>query len=111
VLAWLLLMTLWLPAINQRNTYRDLAEQIAARLPAGQACVTPVALGRAQRAMLQYFGGLPLAASDPACAWRIEQVSGAAARRPAEPPPGWVLVWEGARPRDRDELLRLYRQP
>ena len=111
VLAWLLLMTLWLPAINQRNTYRELAAQIAARLPAGQTCITPVALGRAQRAMLQYFGGLPLAESDPACRWRIEQVSGAAARRPANLPMGWMLVWEGARPRDRDELLRLYRQP
>jgi 4-amino-4-deoxy-L-arabinose transferase-like glycosyltransferase len=111
VLAWLLLMTLWLPAIDHRNTYRAVAGQIAARLPADEHCVHTDALGRAQRASLHYFGGLRLAAAGERCDWLLVAHTGESARSAAPARPGWELVWEGSRPRDRGERLRLYRRP
>ena len=45
VLAWFLLMTLWLPAFNERNTYRDVAQRAAQSLPEGYDCVDVRSLG------------------------------------------------------------------
>lgn len=110
VLAWVLLMTLWLPAFNQRNTYRDLATRIAAELPPDYDCLETRQLGLAQRATLQYFGALRMAKPAMPCQWQLAQEMGAAAGRPAAPAAGWAFVWQGARPRDTDEMLRLYRR-
>lgn len=111
VLAWLLLMTLWLPAIDHRNTYRAVSEQVAARLPALYDCVQTQGVDRAQRASLHYFGSLRLAGQpDQTCGWLLVTDQGEAARAPARELQGWALNWEGARPRDRDQRLRLYRR-
>jgi hypothetical protein len=111
VLAWLLLMTLWLPAIDHRNSYRRAAEQLATHLPADHDCVETRSLDRAQRASLAYFGALRLAAgADPRCGWLLVADSGEQARAPAAAREGWSLAWEGGRPRDRGERLRLYRR-
>jgi len=110
VLAWFLLMTLWLPVFNQRNTYREVSQQAAAALPAGYDCVATRGLGRAQRATLYYFGSLRFGAPAQRCGWLLVQDEGPIARTPASAEPGWVLQWEGGRPRDRDERLRLYRR-
>jgi hypothetical protein len=111
VLTWLLLMTLWLPAFNHRNTYRELGQQVAAQLPPGNTCVATRAVGAAQRAALQYFGGFAMTGDTDDCRWRLVQHTGDQARHAPEPPAGWALVWEGARPRDINEVLRLYRRP
>ena len=111
VLTWLLLMTLWLPAFNHRNTYRELGQQVAAQLPPGNACVATRSVGAAQRAALQYFGGFAMTGDTDDCRWRLVQHTGDQARHAPEPPVGWSLVWTGARPRDIDEVLRLYRRP
>ena len=108
VLAWLLLMTLWLPAIDHRNTYRALALQLSDRLPADHDCVRTEGLGRAQRASLHYFGKLRLAGPERRCEWLLVADTGELARAPAAERPGWSLAWEGSRPRDRGERLRLY---
>ena len=108
VFAWFLLMTLWLPSFNQRNTYRDVSQQIAAALPADYACVSSRELGRAQRASLYYFGGLRFGRPGQSCDWALQQDTGPAARTAATPEPGWRLQWEGSRLRDPDERLRLY---
>jgi 4-amino-4-deoxy-L-arabinose transferase-like glycosyltransferase len=111
VLTWLLLMTLWLPAFNHRNTYRELGQQLAAQLPPGTGCVATRAVGAAQRAALQYFGGFAMTGETDDCRWRLIQHTGEQARHAPAPTAGWSLVWEGARPRDIDEVLRLYRRP
>ncbi len=110
VLTWLLLMTLWLPAFNQRNTYRFLAARLNAQLPADYDCLSTRGLGQAQRATLKYFGGLRYGAPAHDCGWTLVQDVGDAARNAPDAPSGWVFVWEGARPRDVDETLRLYRR-
>jgi len=110
VLAWLLLMALWLPAINQRNTYRDLAARMTLQLPARYDCLETLALGQAQRATLQYFGDLRLGRTAQRCSWLLVQDIGPASRQAPVARDGWTFVWEGARPRDADEKLRLYRR-
>ena len=108
VLTWFLLMTLWLPAFNQRNTYRDVSLQVAAALPAGYGCIETRALGLAQRATIHYFGRLSFGSGDGACDWLLVQDDGPLARTPPSAERGWRLHWEGGRLRDPDERFRLY---
>jgi len=108
VFAWFLLMTLWLPAFDARNTYREVSRQAAAALSPDYDCVSAVGLGRAQRASLHYFGGLRFGTPSQDCAWMLRQDTGPLARTAAGAEPGWQLQWEGRRPRDDDERLRLY---
>jgi hypothetical protein len=103
-------MTLWLPAFNERNTYRDVAQRAAQALPERYGCVATRALGSAQRATLYYFGRLRFGAPGQRCDWLIVQDTGPLARTAPGPLPGWTLHWEGSRLRDRDERLRLYRR-
>jgi 4-amino-4-deoxy-L-arabinose transferase-like glycosyltransferase len=110
VVAWFLLMTLWLPVFNVRNTYRDVSRQAASALGDRYDCVETERLGRAQRASLQYFGNFRFGAADRSCGWRIVQDEGPLARTQASVEPGWRLVWEGSRPHDDDERLRLYQR-
>ena len=113
VLAWFLLMTLWLPAFDQRNTYRDVSQQVALALPAQYRCVATRSLGPAQRASLHYFGRLRFgetADTGARCDWLLVQDDGPLARTSPSVEPGWALTWQGSRPRDRDERLRLYRR-
>ena len=108
VLTWFLLMTLWLPAFDQRNTYREVARSVAAALPSDYDCVSTRGLGRAQRASLHYFGNLRFGSETQRCRWLLVQDEGPIARTPASPQAGWVLRWEGGRRRDPDERLRIY---
>jgi len=110
VFAWFLLMTLWLPAYNLRNTYREVSHQVAAALAPDYGCVTAVDLGRAERASLFYFDRIRFGASPQRCDWRLRQDKGPLARTTASDEPGWKLVFEGRRPRDDNEILRLYRR-
>lgn len=110
VLAWFLLMTLWLPAFNERNTYREVAQGAAQALPASYDCVTTRGLGSAQRATLFYFARMRFGQTGQDCDWLIVQDTGPLARTAPGALPGWKLHWEGSRLRDRDERLRLYRR-
>jgi 4-amino-4-deoxy-L-arabinose transferase-like glycosyltransferase len=108
-LAWLLLMTLWLPWIDYGRSYRPVAQSMAASLgPRGApGCVATRNLGLAERASLAYFARLKFGADAKECPWLLVQgPSGAAPRAPE----GMRLAWEGNRPGDRDERFRLYRR-
>lgn len=59
-LCWLLLMTLWLPALNYGLGQEPISRRIAALTPAG-SCVLVHGLNQSQIAGLQYHGGLKLA--------------------------------------------------
>ena len=134
VLAWLLLMTLWLPVFNERNTYRDVALGLRQALSAAPGeCVNARDLGPAQRASFLYFARPRFAAgfdgSDrlPAgngrdagfsdrdnrtgekCGWLLVQDDGPIARTVPSAQPGARLVWQGQRRADRNERFRLYR--
>ncbi|MEZ5649212.1 MAG: glycosyltransferase [Burkholderiaceae bacterium] len=114
-LAWFLLMTIWLPVFNERNTYRGIAHALAMQIGDRSGCVQTRSLGLAERASLGYFGRIRFArpdeiASDQRCPHLLIQDHGPVAQ--ADPPPeepGWTLIWKGQRRPNNDERFRLYR--
>ena len=110
-LVWMLLNMLGLPAVNHVQSYRDTAATIAAQLPASRSCIASINLGDPQRAMLDYFARLrfvPIEShASGACEWLLAQGT---KDKVAKVEASWQLVWEGARPGDNVERLRMYRR-
>ncbi|GLU34655.1 glycosyltransferase family 39 protein [Trinickia caryophylli] len=106
-LMWVLLMTLWLPIVNYSRTYRDVALQIAAHLPADYTCIAPVRLGDAQLASFAYFADMQFSFSGDCDVLLRQDPQDFIAPSPM-PSYIWKLVWEGRRAADRDERFRLY---
>lgn len=106
---WLLASLLWLPWFDYGRSYRPVAEAVARQLPSGYDCLAETNTSTTQRASLAYFTGIeakPLVMGSE-CHWLL------AASTPAGQPPlgkAWKFVWEGSRPGDRKEILRLYRR-
>lgn len=105
---WLLIVLLWLPWIEHIKSYTSVARSLHEALPANHSvCVASEDLGEAQRAALEY-----------ALDQRLPERSGAGAecrylliqgvREEVTPGAEWRKVWEGQRPNDRVERLRLY---
>jgi len=112
-LAWFLLMTLWMPIFNWRNTYRDVSLELAAAVKStapvdSHACIAERGLDLAQRASFSWFGNLRFDQAAAACG-RLLVVDRRGQIQP-EPDEAWVLVWEGRRRADRNERFRLYRR-
>ena len=113
ILCWLLLMTLWLPALNYAKSYANVAAEIAQKLPADRPCVDSDA-GADQLASFAYFGHInfsQFAASN--CQYLLLQENGRnkeAAKRVSNAEDQWQLIWEGRRPNDRDEHFRLFKR-
>lgn len=104
---WSVLVALWMPWIDYGKTYRGVAMSLRAAVPADAGCIGRRGVGLAQRAIIDYFTGLrTVPASKIAdCGWLLAQGS------PKETAPaGWTKVWEGHRPGDKSERLRLYRR-
>jgi 4-amino-4-deoxy-L-arabinose transferase-like glycosyltransferase len=115
ILSWLLLLTLWLPLINQRITYAPVAAELSNQLNVPYTCINSN-VGPSQRASFAYFGGLHFATlNQKNCEWYLAQT----ARRTKIPSPylvqklskeSWELIWQGHRAADKDELFSLYRK-
>ena len=110
-LLWALVSTIWLPYIDSRRSYRIVAEQLKAQLPAGE-CVASRNLGDAQRALLAYFAGIMTEREEMggggACSVVLVQVGRNDFDQPA--PEGLTLLWEGSRRGDDTEKFVLYRR-
>ncbi|OON60507.1 glycosyltransferase [Massilia sp. KIM] len=118
ILLWVLLMTLFLPELNYSKSYAGVAQQIAARLPAGMGegtgCID-TNVGPAQRASLAFYGRLPFVTlAGGKCDYVLlqdslkrrddrEMMRKYGVRNP-------VPLWEGRRASDRDERFRLFRR-
>ncbi len=108
-------MTLWLPLINHRVSYAAVTAQIAENLPATYRCIDSN-VGPSQRASFAYFGRVHFAGfSEQNCDVLLLQskrrsVSGALSEPEQNFPGKWVLLWEGHRAYDNDELFSLYRK-
>jgi 4-amino-4-deoxy-L-arabinose transferase-like glycosyltransferase len=112
-LVWGLYMTIWLPYLDSRRSYRPVAESLAQQLPAGTPCVASHNLGEPQRALIEYFGGIvplrdDLAAAN-ACPMLLLQVGRADGDTP--PDSAWERIWEGHRRGDDTEHFLLFRRP
>ena len=109
-LMWSLVIALWLPWVDYGKSYRYLAVGLKQALPTQYRCILERRLGAAQRVSLDYFAGIKTvraqARGAAACSLLLEQVNEAG----GTPPTGWEKIWEGSRPGDRSERLRLYRR-
>ena len=103
--AWVLLAALWMPWIDYGKTYRPVINSLRQALPTDSGCIGRRGLGAPQRAALDYFGGIRTRVGSKGCQWLIVQ-GGAREIIPA----GWSKAWEGHRPGDKGEWLRLYRR-
>ena len=112
-LLWGTFATLLMPWADHIRSYRGVALQLKAGIPAGAGCIAQSELAAPQRAALSYHAGIrtePLRAQrvsePPKCRYLIVQGSPKEERSPG---PGWRKVAEANRPADRGERYRLYR--
>ncbi|MDP1357470.1 hypothetical protein, partial [Klebsiella pneumoniae] len=57
-LAWLLLMTLWLPLMDHARSFEPQMRLVLAELPRDGSCVQTYGLPRAHIAALRYYGDI-----------------------------------------------------
>lgn len=111
-LVWGLYMTIWLPYLDSRRSYRPVAESLAAHLPAG-TCVASHNLGEPQRALFEYFIGLVTVRDEiepgHACKALLVQIGRDDSAMP--PDSAWEKIWEGRRRGDDTERYLLFRRP
>jgi len=108
-LLWILVMTLWLPWLDNGKSYRPMIDDLSAHLPANYECMTPLRVGASEQAMLEYFGQFKwhstrLAKCD------LLLVQGERIAKPIENEIGWEKIWEGGRLGEKNERFRLYRR-
>ena len=106
-LLWALIATLWLSWVDHAKSYRSVAQSLQAALPTGIDCIERAGLGPAQRASLDYFGGIRTMAASRGhrCSLRLT-----VAGTDRASPPGWTEIWRGGRPSDRKERWYLERR-
>ena len=111
-LVWGMYMTIWLPYLDSRRSYRSVAESLANHLPAG-TCVASHNLGEPQRALLEYFLDVITVRDDSQASNRCDALLVQAARDESDTPPdsAWEMVWEGRRRGDDTERFLLFRRP
>ncbi len=111
-LFWLLAIMLWLPWVDYGKTYRPLSSELAKALPLNRGCIASNNLGDALRASLDYFSGIITIPGNSSagrrCNWLLTQ--GSVRDDDGAPSKGWKKIWEGNRPGDRSEKIRLYRR-
>lgn len=113
VLCWVLLMTLWLPWLNYRQSYVLVTQQLVAKLPDSYRCVDTDDLGPAQRASFAYFGNIKFGQQGSAsCEFLLVQDSGVGLKGNTikQVGPNLSLLWQGRREADKRELFRLFRR-
>jgi len=104
---WGVLVALWMPWIDYGKTYRSVANSLRASLPEDAGCVERRGVGLPQRAMLDYLAGIRTVPESRMadCGWMLVQGTRKEPRLQ-----GWNKVWEGHRPGDKTERLRLYKR-
>lgn len=111
-LVWGLYMTIWLPYLDSRRSYRPVAEALAQHLPAGTPCVASHNLGEPQSALFDYFGGIVPVRDDLAAANACPVLLMQVGREDTDTPPdsAWEQIWEGHRRGDDTERFLLFRR-
>ena len=111
-LAWLLLMTLWLPLLNYARSYAPQVSNVVKALGPAPGCIQTLGLNRAQVAALQYHGALSLqrAGLQDECQWLL---ANAASWPPSERMVNealWQAAASIARPTDKEDYLLLFKR-
>lgn len=106
ILCWLLMLTLFTPWIDYRVSYRPLAQELAAQLPAEYNCVD-TNVSAAQRASFAALGKVRFSGFNSGrCEFFLGQRHNL---KPANYPAG-EPIWEGHRVSDKAERFMLYRR-
>lgn len=114
-LGWLLLMTLWLPIVDQSRSYRLLLERVKPHIVAGHCIVAPGASAGLLTA-LEYFGGYevdgrPMALSRAKSIRNCDVLMLAMGGRQKAPTvPGWRLVTRERQRTQNSESVAIYRR-
>ena len=111
-LVWGMYMTIWLPYLDARRSYRAVMASLATELPAG-TCLAGHNLGEPQRAMLEYFLNVVTVRDDSQASDHCDALLVQAARDESDEPPdsSWEKVWDGHRRGDDTERFVLFRRP
>lgn len=109
---WMLLMSLWLPWIEYGKSYHSIGVALKAALPANYGCVIGRNISDANRALIDYWAGVPLKAEKTSeakrCDWMVT-IRDASQSRNLEIN-GWIIAAEMRRPSERSERFVLYRR-
>ena len=110
-LAWLLVMTLWLPVLDYARSYAAPVQRLAARIDA-PGCVQVFGLTRPQVAALLFHGRMDVraASTTSTCPWLVVAGDLELTVPTAFDRKRWVLVARIPRPTDARENLLLYRK-
>lgn len=112
IVTWLLLVTLWMPALDFVRSYRDVSGQLAQALQAHQRpgeCIRTQGLGTGQRASFLVFNAIDFK-FDASCPLVLQQTTtqnladGSAALFGT-----YDELWVGKREADRHEIFKLLR--
>lgn len=110
-LIWVLANLLGQPALNHVLSHRRIVAAVNEKLPAQRTCVASYGIGESERASFDYFAKLRFIVQTDEGAARCEWLLTFGNRQyPPVVDAAWKKVWEGGRPRDKDELFRLYRK-
>ena len=108
---WTLLMSLWLPMIDNARSYQPVFTNLKHALPNGFSCVTSRNLGDAQRDLLHYYADLKTQSFE--MTQRLDcdlyLIQDTRDRAIVEPGPDWMLIWSGKRMTERREAFRLFK--
>jgi 4-amino-4-deoxy-L-arabinose transferase-like glycosyltransferase len=109
-LAWLLLMTLWLPLLDYARSNRPWANQLKAHVPAG-ACIAAPGYARSWVAALEQYGRWRVdtgPAEASACTILLRQERRSVTQTAV--PAAWEVIARIRRPTDRDETTLVLRR-
>lgn len=109
---WALLTTLFLGWADTSKSYRAMIASMQQALPKHYDCIASRDLAEAPRAMLHYFAGIityreEVPGRQRRCQLLLTQ---GAPQYEVIPRGAWRKLWEGSRPRDKDERYRLYQR-
>jgi len=110
-LCWLLLMTLWLPALDYGHSFAPQMREVR-RWVGDAPCVQVHGLGTPQLVGVRFHGGWPtVAAQGPArCPWLLVDVDAQASLPAAVHLHEWQLLTRIRRPTDDNESLLVFRR-
>ena len=100
VLAWGLLMSIWLPWLDAGSGYRSLFESLRENIPYRCNFVITQGLGESERALLEYYAGVKSMSVEGRGVWDCDYLLLQDGSLQAAPPAGpeWQLVWQMKRP-------------
>jgi 4-amino-4-deoxy-L-arabinose transferase-like glycosyltransferase len=108
-LAWLLLMTLWLPLLDYARSNRAWAAQLKPLVPEG-TCIAAPGYSRSFVAAMEHYGRWRVEAGGTTSACTVLLLQQRRSEATATVPEGWQLVARIRRPTDREESTLVLRR-